>query len=126
MVLPGWEVLVSISTSSMGSIYIHIRWKKSQRRKTGQRDKLPNKVLDFQVRVHVLEGRHLAGSGINPVVKVLCGKKIKKTSIQKGTNTSLWDEVGALQRCGTPSIDVHISVTFISGHWYNRAEYELL
>ncbi len=67
--------------------------KKSQRRKTGQRNKLPNKVMDFQVRIHILEGRQLVGSGINPVVKVICGKDIQETSIQKGTNSPSWDQV---------------------------------
>lgn len=47
----------------------------------------------LQVRVHILEGRKLIGGEVNPVVKVVCGKEIRKTSIQKGTSNPFWDEV---------------------------------
>ena len=43
--------------------------------------------------MHILEGRKLIGGEVNPVVKVVCGKEIKKTSIQKGTSNPFWDEV---------------------------------
>lgn len=52
--------------------------------------------MDFQVRVHVLEARKLVGSGLNPVVKVACGKDIQQTSTQKGTNNPMFDEVSRL------------------------------
>ena len=69
-------------------------YRRQRRRKQGsQRHRLPNKPLDFQVRVHILEARKLVGSGLNPVVKVVCGKDIKETSTQKGTNSPLFDEV---------------------------------
>lgn len=64
-----------------------------RKKRGGQRQKLPNKPTDFQVRVHVLEARKLVGSGLNPVVKVACGKDIQQTSTQKGTNNPVWDEV---------------------------------
>ena len=47
----------------------------------------------FQVRVHVIEGRKLAGVGINPLVKVTCGSEVKGTSSRKGTSSPLFDEV---------------------------------
>lgn len=50
-------------------------------------------TLCLQVRVHILEARKLIGGGLNPVVKVVCGKEIKETSTQKGTNNPFWDEV---------------------------------
>lgn len=70
--------------------------RKRRRKEASKRHKLPNKPLDFQVRVHVLEARKLVGSGLNPVVKVVCGKDIKETSTQKGTNSPLFDEVSTL------------------------------
>ena len=47
----------------------------------------------MQVRMHFLEARKLIGGSLNPVVKVVCGKEIKETSTQKGTNNPFWDEV---------------------------------
>ena len=47
----------------------------------------------FKVRVHVIEGRKLAGVGINPLVKVTCGSEVKGTSSRKGTSSPLFDEV---------------------------------
>ena len=47
----------------------------------------------FQIRVHVIEGRKLAGVGINPLVKVTCGSEVKGTSSRKGTSSPLFDEV---------------------------------
>ena len=58
-----------------------------------QRETLPDKPTDFQVRVHVLEARKLVGSNPNPTVKVACGGHIQQTSTQKGTNNPVFDEV---------------------------------
>lgn len=43
--------------------------------------------------MHVIEGRKLAGVGINPLVKVTCGSEVKGTSSRKGTSSPLFDEV---------------------------------
>lgn len=58
------------------------------------RHKLPNKPTDFQVRVRVLEARRLVGSVLNTVVKIACGKDLQQTSVQKGTDNPVFDEVG--------------------------------
>ena len=54
---------------------------------------MADRPIDFQVRVHVLEARRLAGSGLNPVVKIACGKEMQQTSTQRGTNNPYFDEV---------------------------------
>ena len=43
--------------------------------------------------MHVIEGRKLAGVGINPLVKVTCGSEVKGTGSRKGTSSPLFDEV---------------------------------
>ena len=63
------------------------------RRGGRQRQELFNKTTYFQVRVHILEARKLVGSGLNPMVKVTCGKDVQETSSQKGTNNPVFDEV---------------------------------
>ena len=50
-------------------------------------------VCLLQVRVHVIEGRKLVGGNIKPVVKVICGKDVEETSVQKSTNQPFWDEM---------------------------------
>lgn len=45
------------------------------------------------MRVHAHEGRKLVGSGLNPVVKVLCGTECKESSTQKGTNSPDFNDV---------------------------------
>ena len=50
-------------------------------------------VPTLQVRVHVVEARKLPGVNLQPVVKVHCGSVIKGTSVQKGTNNPVFDEV---------------------------------
>ena len=97
------EVLkgTSIHSNNMyGSIFTKIftivRRRTRRKRRGAQRQKLPNKPTDFQVRVHVLEARKLVGSGLNPVVKVACGKDMQQTSTQKGTNNPVFDEVSRL------------------------------
>lgn len=69
------------------------RKRKAKRRAGSQRDKLPDKPTDFQVRVHVHEARKLVGSGLNPVVKVKCDNEGKETSTQKGTNSPDFNDV---------------------------------
>ena len=53
--------------------------------------------MTSQVRIHVLEARKLVGAGINPVVKVACGKEIKGTGSRKGTNNPFFNEVKNLE-----------------------------
>ena len=50
-------------------------------------------LVMLQVQVQFLEARNLDGLGQNPVVKVLCGRKVMMTSVQKGTNKPIWNEV---------------------------------
>ena len=50
--------------------------------------------------MHILEARKLIGGELNPVVKVVCGKEIKETSAQKGTNNPFWGEVHAWEQMG--------------------------
>ena len=50
-------------------------------------------LVMLQVQVQILEARNLDGLGQNPVVKVLCGRKVMMTSVQKGTNKPIWNEV---------------------------------
>ena len=72
---------------------LYIRWR-MQRRKHGRHGyKMSDRSVDFQVRIHVLEARRLAGSGLNPVVKIICGKEMQQTSTQRGTNSPYFDEV---------------------------------
>jgi hypothetical protein len=66
-------------------------------RRRGRRGhKMSDRPVDFQVRVHVLEARRLAGSALNPVVKIACGKEVQQTSTQRGTTNPYFDEVSVL------------------------------
>ena len=78
------------------------RQRKAKNRARAQRKNLPNKPTNFQIRVHVHEGRKLAGSGINPVTKVLCGGEVKESSIQKSTNDPDFNEVFFFNFCCLP------------------------
>ena len=82
------------------------RWRAHQKKQGAQRQKLPDKPTNFQVRVHVLEARKLVGSdSMNPVVKVSCGVDNKQTSTQKGTNNPVFDEVST---CSTTVNCMHV------------------
>ncbi|XP_073239418.1 myoferlin-like [Porites lutea] len=61
--------------------------------KSEARKKLPDKNLDFQVRVRVIEGRQLAGANISPVVRVTIGNQTRQTKVVKSTNKPFYDEV---------------------------------
>ena len=50
-------------------------------------------LLYVQIRFHVIEARKLPGGNLKPVVKVQCGAVVKGTSVQKGTNNPIFDEV---------------------------------
>ena len=41
----------------------------------------------------MIEARKLPGGNLKPVVKVQCGTVVKGTSVQKGTNNPIFDEV---------------------------------
>ena len=74
-------------------LHLHCRKKKAQKRPGAQRQNLPKKPTDFQVRVHIHEARKLVGSGLNPVSKVLCNGEVKETGTQKGTNNPSFNDV---------------------------------
>lgn len=57
------------------------------------RKQLPDKNLDFQVRVRVIEGRQLAGANISPVVRVTIDNQTRQTKVIKSTNKPFYDEV---------------------------------
>lgn len=57
------------------------------------RKKLPDKNLDFQVRVSIIEGRQLAGANISPVVRVTISNQTRQTKVIKSTNKPFYDEV---------------------------------
>lgn len=57
------------------------------------RKKLPDKNLDFQVRVRIIEGRQLAGANISPVVRVTIDNQTRQTKVIKSTNRPFYDEV---------------------------------
>ena len=58
------------------------------------RDNLPNKELDFQLRIHCIEARRLAGGGgsISPCCTVSCNGKSKSTAAVKSSTNPVWDE----------------------------------
>ena len=78
------------------------RQRKAKNRTRAQRKNLPNKPTNFQIRVHVHESRNLAGSGISPAIKVLCGGEVKQTSTQKSTNDPDFNEVFFFNFCCLP------------------------
>ena len=45
------------------------------------------------MRVHVIEAHQLPGGNLNPLVKVICCDKTKRTMSVKGTNRPYFDEV---------------------------------
>lgn len=61
--------------------------------KSEARKKLPDKNLDFQVRVRIIEGRQLAGANISPVVRVTMDNQSRQTKVIKSTNKPFYDEV---------------------------------
>ena len=77
---------------------LNFRWKTRHRRHGRSGKRTSDKPIDFQVRVHVLEARRLAGSGLDPVVKIACGKEMQQTSTQRGTNNPYFDEVSMLNK----------------------------
>uniref|UniRef100_UPI00358EB83B myoferlin-like n=1 Tax=Myxine glutinosa TaxID=7769 RepID=UPI00358EB83B len=56
---------------------------------------------EFQVRVHIIEGRQLQGRNLNTVVTVNIGIKTKKTAIQIG-NSPTFDEMFYFTYFGVP------------------------
>ena len=80
----------------MAQWHLIFRWKTRRQRHGRSGKKISERPIDFQVRVHVLEARRLAGSGLNPVVKIACGKEMQQTNTQRGTNDPYFDEVSGL------------------------------
>lgn len=54
---------------------------------------LPNQRTKFQVRVRVVEGRHLVGSNINPICQVILSQLPKQTEVVKATSNPYWNDV---------------------------------
>ena len=50
-------------------------------------------VIYCQVRVRIIEGRHLSGGNISPVVYVTVANQSRQTRVKKSTNKPLYDEV---------------------------------
>ncbi|XP_046851260.1 myoferlin-like isoform X2 [Xenia sp. Carnegie-2017] len=65
--------------------------KRGKKRKRKAHD-LPNKPMDFQVRLKVVEGRQLSGGNINPVVRVTVGDQVKQTRVKKSTNRPYYNQ----------------------------------
>ncbi|XP_072905190.1 myoferlin-like [Hemitrygon akajei] len=72
-----------------------------------------NKPEDFQVRIRIIEGRHLQGLNIRPVVKVYVGDSTFRTRIRRGNNP-VFDEIFFQNFHKTPSevfnTSIHIQV----------------
>ncbi|CAB4031801.1 myoferlin-like isoform X1, partial [Paramuricea clavata] len=57
-----------------------------------QRFSLPDKPLDFQIRIKVVEARQLEGNDINPVVRVTIGNKRRQTRVRQSTNRPYYNQ----------------------------------
>jgi len=53
---------------------------------------LSTKPTEFQVRIHVIEARHIQATGIDPVVKVVVSNQDKHTRVHKTTVSPFYDE----------------------------------
>ncbi|XP_065176222.1 myoferlin-like isoform X2 [Sycon ciliatum] len=62
-------------------------------RKRANRAALPKKPCDFQVRIHVIEGRKLHGGNLNPVCNVRVFDQVQPTAVKKSTNAPLFDQI---------------------------------
>ncbi|XP_057307144.1 myoferlin-like [Hydractinia symbiolongicarpus] len=65
--------------------------RKVMKRKRRQHN-LPDKPTDFQVRVKIIEGRHLPGGNINPTVRITVGEETKQTRVKHSSNKPHFDE----------------------------------
>lgn len=54
--------------------------------------KWSDKIKDFQIRIHIFEGRQLPGNDINPVVRVTVAGQRKQTSAEQSTNNPLYND----------------------------------
>ncbi|XP_069773690.1 myoferlin-like isoform X3 [Narcine bancroftii] len=74
---------------------------------------ISNKSQDFQVRIRIIEGRHLHGVNIRPVVKLYVGDSAFRTRIRRGNNP-VFDEIFFQNFHKTPSevfnTSIHIQV----------------
>ncbi|CAB3993921.1 myoferlin-like isoform X2 [Paramuricea clavata] len=57
-----------------------------------QRFSLPDKPLDFQIRIKVIEARQLEGNDINPVIRVTVGNKRRQTRVRQSTNRPYYNQ----------------------------------
>lgn len=63
------------------------KWKKKKR------GPLPDTPMDYQIRVHIIEGRSLKGSNIDPVVKLNVWKEKSSSKVKKSTTRPFYDEL---------------------------------
>ncbi|XP_059157039.1 myoferlin-like isoform X3 [Physella acuta] len=56
------------------------------------RSQVSTKPQDIQIRIKVVQARQLAGSNLQPVVRVSVMNQIKQTRIKKSTTSPWWDE----------------------------------
>ncbi|XP_033127720.1 otoferlin-like isoform X3 [Anneissia japonica] len=54
---------------------------------------LPTQKKDYQISVHIIEARQIAGSEVFPIVSVQVGNITKFTQMKESTNTPFYDEL---------------------------------
>jgi len=64
--------------------------KRTRRRLTRKRS---NKTKDFQIRIHIIEGRHLPGSDIHPLVRVTVAGQRQHTDVAQSTNRPIYNKM---------------------------------
>ncbi|KAL5474945.1 hypothetical protein EMCRGX_G026978 [Ephydatia muelleri] len=82
---------------SSGTMATHTHWNddltnKSANATASNVASMPNKPIDFQIRIHIIEARKLEGEFVRALVKVAVGNVVKETSTKCGTNNPFWDE----------------------------------
>lgn len=58
----------------------------------------PYEVTDWQIMVHIIQGRDFAGLDINPYVTVQIGDQKHKTNAHKSSNSPYFGEVNSLKK----------------------------
>eukprot|EP00731_Ephydatia_muelleri_P021700 Em0014g291a len=67
-------------------------FEKSEMRHSSARANLPDKPTDFQIRVHIVEGRKLEGEFLKAMAKVFIAGQSKETPVRQGTSNPYWNE----------------------------------
>ena len=55
--------------------------------------KVQREKVDFNVQIRLIEGKHLAGTQLDPICDVHCFGKIESSDPKEKTNSPYWDEV---------------------------------